>query len=208
MILERIEVGELQVNCYVLAEGKGSAAAIIDPGQDEDEIRKILAKYSLKPEVVINTHGHIDHIGCDDRFGVPIYVHQEDLKLLHDPQANLSTFLMSPYSIDKSVKIETVQEKDIINVGNLVLKVIHTPGHTPGGICLLLESGNDKILFTGDSLFYRSVGRTDFPGASEKILIKAIKEKLFKLPGDTIVYPGHGPSSTIADEIKNNPFLK
>jgi glyoxylase-like metal-dependent hydrolase (beta-lactamase superfamily II) len=207
MILECIEVGEFQVNCYVLAEGRGLAAAIIDPGQDEDGIREILAKYSLKPGLVINTHGHIDHIGCDDRFGVPIYVHQEDLKLLRDPQLNLSGFLMPPYSVDKAAKIEVLKDKDIINFGKLPLEVIHTPGHTPGGICLLLESGKNKILFTGDSLFYRSIGRTDFPGASEKLLVSSLKEKLLKLSGDTIIYPGHGPSSTIGDEIKENPFL-
>ncbi len=205
MILECVEVGQLQVNCYILAEGKNSPALIIDPGDDEVKIRRVLAKFGLTPAVIINTHGHIDHIGCDDKFGVPVYIHQEDLSLLRDPNLNLSAFLASPLSIKSEVKI--VEDNDIISQGKIQLEVIHTPGHTLGGISLLLTDSNAKILFTGDSLFYRSIGRTDFPGADGELLLKSIKERLLKFPVDTVIYPGHGPSSTIGHEKKYNSFL-
>lgn len=205
MILECVEVGQLQVNCYILAENVNSPAVIIDPGDDEVKIRRVLAKFRLIPGLIINTHGHIDHIGCDDKFGIPVYIHREDLSLLRDPDLNLSAFLASPLSIKSDVK--AVEDKDIISQGKIQLEVIHTPGHTLGGISLLLADSDAKILFTGDSLFYRSIGRTDFPGADGELLLKSIKERLLKFPADTVIYPGHGPSSTIGHEKKYNSFL-
>jgi len=207
MILENITVGQLQVNCYVLATGPDREALIIDPGEEPDKIRRILKKHSLMPGFIINTHGHADHIGCDDKFGVPVYIHQEDAALLKDPRLNFSNFLMSPYSVDKHTEVRTLKDKDTISLGELDLEVIYTPGHTPGGICLFMKFEDKNILFTGDTLFYRGIGRTDFPGADEGLLISSIKEKLLKLPFDTVIYPGHGPSSTLAEEIKHNPFL-
>ena len=205
MILEDICVGQMQVNCYILASKNNSSAIIIDPGEEENKIKRILEKHKLKPSFIINTHGHIDHIGCDDRFGIPVYIHENDLALLKDPQLNLSTFLMSSYSIESHIK--TLKDKENIELDDMQLEVIHTPGHTPGGICLLMKKPDDKILFSGDTLFCQGIGRTDFPGADEGLLIKSIKEKLFKLDDDTVVYPGHGPSSTIGEEKRNNPFL-
>lgn len=207
MILEAIQVGQLQVNCYILAVANNSKAIIIDPGEEKDSIERVLSKHSLQPGLIINTHGHIDHIGCDDKFGVSVYVHKLDAPLLKNIELNLSGFLMRPYAIDKKTVIKTVEDKDIIELGEIKLEVIHTPGHTKGGICLLLNSAMPKILFTGDSLFYCSIGRTDFPGASQKLLVKAIKDKLLKLPLDTVIYPGHGPSSTLGAESRNNPFI-
>jgi glyoxylase-like metal-dependent hydrolase (beta-lactamase superfamily II) len=195
----------MQVNCYILAADENSEAIIIDPGQDEDKIKRILNQHRLRPAFIINTHGHIDHIGCDDKFGVPVYIHQEDSALLKNPELNLSNFLLSAYSVKSEIK--PLKDKEIIALGQMQLEVIHTPGHTPGGICLLMKNPKNKILFTGDSLFYQGIGRTDFPGADENQLIKSIKEKLLNLTDDTIVYPGHGPSSTIGKEKKNNPFL-
>ena len=205
MILETVCVGPMQVNCYILAADENSEAIIIDPGQDEDKIKRILNQHRLRPAFIINTHGHIDHIGCDDKFGVPVYIHQEDSALLKNPELNLSNFLLSAYSVKSEIK--PLKDKEIIALGQMQLEVIHTPGHTPGGICLLMKNPKNKILFTGDSLFYQGIGRTDFPGADENQLIKSIKEKLLNLTDDTIVYPGHGPSSTIGKEKKNNPFL-
>lgn len=207
MILETIQVGQLEVNCYILAIADNSKAIIIDPGEEKDLIDKILNKHCLQPGLIINTHGHIDHIGCDDKFAVPVYVHRLDLPLLKSTELNLSGLLMRPYSIDRETVIKTVEDGDIIELGGIKLEVIHTPGHTKGGICLLLNSAMPKILFTGDSLFYRSIGRTDFPGASQKALVKAIKEKLLQLPADTMIYPGHGPGSTLGAESENNPFI-
>ncbi len=205
MILETICVGSMQVNCYILAENTDSQAIIIDPGSEDNKIKHVLKKHKLKPAFIINTHGHIDHIGCDDAFEVPIYIHRQDLALLKNPQLNLSTFLVSPFSVKSKIKV--LEDKEKIELGQICLEVLHTPGHTPGGICLLMRRPSDKILFSGDTLFYHGIGRTDFPGADEGLLIKSIEEKLLNLADDTIVYPGHGPSSTIGEEKKNNPFF-
>ena len=205
MILETVIVGSMQVNCYILASKSNSQAIIIDPGDEENKIRRVLGKHKLKPAFIINTHGHIDHIGCDDKFNVPVYIHKKDSMSLIDPQSNLSTFLGSPYSMKSQGR--TLEDKQNLELDDIKLEVIHTPGHTPGGICLLMLKPNDKILFRGDTLFYQGIGRTDFPGADEATLIKSIKDRLLKLADDTVIYPGHGPSSAIGDEKKNNPFL-
>lgn len=205
MILEIICVGQFQVNCYVLASGKDSPAIIIDPGDECNKIKRLLNKHKLTPAFIINTHGHIDHIGCDNEFSVPVYIHSQDIPLLGNPTLNLSGLLISPYSVKSKVK--ALEDRQDIELDGIKLEVIHTPGHTPGGICLLMKKPDNKILFSGDTLFFQGIGRTDFPGADEAIIIKSIKEKLFKLDEDTVVYPGHGPSSTIGKEKKSNPFL-
>jgi len=205
MILETVTVGSWEVNCYILANGNSSSCIIIDPGSQERKIRQVLDKHKLTPGIVINTHGHADHIGSDDRFGVPVYIHSQDAALLTDAALNLSNFLMSPISIKSQIR--TVEDKSTIRLEGIELKVIHLPGHTPGGIALHLKIPQDNLVFTGDSLFFHSIGRTDFTGSSEQMLIKSIIDKLFILPDDTLVYPGHGPSSTIGREKRENPFL-
>ncbi|MCU0651866.1 MAG: MBL fold metallo-hydrolase [Candidatus Omnitrophica bacterium] len=207
MLLETIVVGELQVNCYILAESTGSQAVIIDPGDDYAKVSKALCSHKLKPGIVINTHGHMDHIGLDGEFGAPVYIHKLDAGMLKDPVRNMSNFFGQSFSIAEDVKIITFEDKEEIGLGKIRFKVLHTPGHTPGGTCFFLELEGKNLLFSGDSLFYRSIGRSDLPGANEKVLINAIKNKLLVLPAQTLVYPGHGPSTTIGEEIKNNPFL-
>ncbi len=205
MILETILVGPLETNCYVLATKADSRAVIIDPGAEECKIKKILDKHKLRPEAVINTHGHIDHIGCDDKFGVAVYIHKLDAPLLENPELNLSSFLSMPFTI--SSDIHTLEQGDKIELGGLSFEVIHVPGHTPGGIALLLADSGNKILFSGDSLFCGSIGRTDFKGGDNELLVKSVKEKLLVLPDDTLVYPGHGSSTTIGEEKRENPYL-
>lgn len=206
MIIEIIRVGALEVNCYVLAVKDGAQAIIIDPGDDENKIRKALDRHKLQAGMIINTHGHYDHIGCDDKFNVEICAHRDELALLKDPALNFSQFLSgSPFSLKN--KLRALADKEIISFAGIELEVIHTPGHSPGGIALLLKKPKEKILFSGDSLFCGAVGRTDFLGGNHEQLIKGIKERLLILPEDTIVYPGHGPSSTIGEEKRNNPFL-
>ena len=201
MILETICVGPFQVNCYVLASGVDSEAIIIDPGADEQKIKRVLAKHNLKAGLIINTHGHIDHIGCDDRFDIPVYIHEKDLIFLKDPELNLSNSLTRPFRLKSDV--HTVKERESIELGSLRLEVIHVPGHTPGGIALLMKGLENNILFTGDSLFCQGIGRTDFPQASEELLLESIRNKLFVFSDETIIYPGHGPSSTIGKEKRN-----
>lgn len=205
MIFEAVCVGEFQVNCYVLARQAGSAAIIIDPGDECATIKRLLERHRLSPALVINTHGHIDHIGCDDEFGVEVYAHDLEISLLRDPGRNLSNFLASNYSVKS--KINGLADGQRIGVDGIQLQVIHTPGHTPGGICLLMKEPVDNILFSGDTLFLQGIGRTDFPGADQETIVRSIKEKLLKLPDDTLVYPGHGPSSAIGKEKRSNPFL-
>lgn len=204
MILETIHVGVMQVNCYVLACSEGARAMIIDPGDQAAKINLALKKHKLKPAMVINTHGHYDHIGSDDEFGSTVYVHKLDLYMLQDAGKNLSASFSSAFRVKSEIK--TLEDKEIIKLDCLELEVIHLPGHTPGGIGLLMKKPQDNIIFTGDTLFNSGIGRFDLEGGSRSQLEKAIKEKLFVLPCETIVYPGHGPSTTIGAEMANNLF--
>jgi len=205
MILETIKVGPMEANCYILASEKNKAAIIIDPGAQERKIRQALDKDGLKPGLVINTHGHYDHIGSDDKFETPVYVHKDDLPLLKDAALNLSGFFSMAYEVKSEIR--TMEDGQVIEYEGIKLKVLHIPGHTPGGVALLLQEPEAKAVFTGDTLFHHSIGRSDLAGGNEASLIKAVKEKLLVLPEDTVVYPGHGPSTTIAEEKKHNPFL-
>jgi glyoxylase-like metal-dependent hydrolase (beta-lactamase superfamily II) len=206
MIIETAVVGAFSVNCYVVAERAGARAVIIDPGDDERLIRALLHKHGLTPGIVVNTHGHIDHIGCDDVFGVPVYAHRDEVAMLRDAQENLSGFLAQPFTVKAAVT--AVDDRALIECDGVTLEVIHTPGHSPGGICLLCRCpAAAGVLFSGDTLFARSVGRTDFPGADEESLLRGIRERLMTLPDETIVYPGHGPRTTIGKERRANPFI-
>jgi len=205
MIIETLELGPLQTNCYLLAVAGGRKAVIIDPGDEEAKIRGALAKHNLQPGLVVNTHGHYDHIGCDDKFAVEVCIHKDDLASLKNPGINLSRLLMTEFSVNAPVRQLTDGER--ICSDGIVLEVIHTPGHTPGGISLLLKAPINKIVFSGDTLFYGGVGRTDFPGASHKQLVSSIKKKLLVLDDLTVVLPGHGPKTTIAAEKRDNPFI-
>jgi len=198
MILEQVVVGSMQTNCYILGEQVSGEAVIIDPGSEPEKIKSRLSRHQLKPKFVINTHGHIDHIEADDCFGVPVLIHSLDLDFLKNPSLNLSGMLGSGFALSREP--QALQDKEEIKLGQLCLQVIHTPGHTPGGICLYLSQ--QKVLFSGDTLFAAGVGRTDFPGSSEEDLYKAICTRLFTLPDDLPIYPGHGPASTIGQEKK------
>ncbi len=207
MILESLPLGAFQANCYVAASREGGRAVIIDPGDEERKIRRLLDKHSLTAGIVVNTHGHVDHIGCDDALAVPVYVHRLDAPLLRDSEENLSGFLATPLRV--RAELTPVDDGSVIECDGVRLEVLHTPGHSPGGMCLLWrQEGAPALLFSGDTLFWHSVGRTDFPGADEETLLAAIKEKLLVLPDDTLVYPGHGPRTTIGRERKGNPFLR
>lgn len=207
MILKKLEVGPLGTNCYILGCEKTLKGAVIDPGGDVGLIKKEIEALKLEIEYIINTHGHGDHIFGNEELkeitGASLLIHEEDAGYLLDPHKNLTALL------GKTVKglqaDRLLKEGDRINIGQeITLTVIHTPGHTPGGICL--DTGED--LFTGDTLFAGSIGRTDFPGGSYQTLINSVRAKLFTLPGDRRVWPGHGPSSTLSHEKQTNPFFK
>jgi hydroxyacylglutathione hydrolase len=202
MILKKIIVGDMEENCYLVADERTRNAIIIDPGDDYDRIKKIIEQNQLTPKFIVNTHGHADHIGADDKFGLPVYIHKLDAQCLTDSGRNLSHFVGAPFTLNLS-SVKTVENGDFIKLDSLSLEVIHTPGHTPGGICLKA----DDLIFTGDTLFFGGIGRTDFPGASEQELLASIRDRLLNFADQTAIYPGHGPSSTIGNEKRRNPFL-
>ncbi|MCU0651233.1 MAG: MBL fold metallo-hydrolase [Candidatus Omnitrophica bacterium] len=204
MICETLVVGPIETNCYVIAAKEGGDAVIIDPGDEPEEIKKILLKHRLKPALVINTHGHYDHIGADSFFEVPVAVHKLDAPMLTDSRKNFAAIFGISFKVTN--KIQLLEDGQRIDSAGIVLKVLHTPGHSAGGISLLVEKPVNNIVFTGDALFAGSVGRTDL-GGSQEALIGSIKDKLLNLADDTIVYPGHGPATTIGEERRNNPFL-
>ena len=201
MRIDILPVGELEVNCYILSSEKTKNAILVDPGDDYPKIKAFLEKQKLMPRFILHTHGHFDHIGADNEFGLPVYAHRLDAELLQSPKKNLSDSFSSSFQVNAEIHI--LEDKETVSLDELSLEVIHTPGHTPGGICL--KSGN--VIFTGDTLFAGGIGRTDFPGASEERLIQSIEERLMVFPDETLIYPGHGPSSTIGRERKRNPFL-
>ena len=205
MIIENIVVGPLEVNCYILGCDDTREAAIIDPGGDADKIIKAIEKGKFIPKLIINTHAHFDHVGgvkaIQDHFKIDFLLHKDDLFLIENLDEQATSFGLG--SIPRPEVNKFVNNEDMVSFGQKVIKVIHTPGHTPGGVCYYV----DNSIFVGDTMFAGSIGRTDFPGSSYETLIKSIKERLFPLGDSVTVYSGHGPSTTIGNEKSHNPFL-
>jgi glyoxylase-like metal-dependent hydrolase (beta-lactamase superfamily II) len=206
MILLRLPLGIYAANCYIVGCPETKKACVIDPGGEHDKIVEALKEYDLTCESIVLTHGHMDHIGglagLAEKTGAQILIHEEDADMLKDPRINLSGS-MGGDAISITAN-RLLKDNDRIDFGNLRLKVIHTPGHTPGSICLKIN----EHLFAGDTLFQRSVGRTDLAGGNQNALVQSIKKKLYKLPEDTVVYPGHGPDTTIGFEKKGNMVIR
>ncbi len=198
LIVEPIVVGELNTNCYVLGNNKSKQAVVIDPGADAGSIKAVLERNALKLNSIILTHGHYDHIGALDDFDVPVYIHANDLEFMKNSDMNLS----ANFGLDKKfdAKFLVVKDGQTVVVGDMHITVLHTPGHTPGGICLKVGA----MLFSGDTLFCRGIGRTDLPGGSFEQIKRSIKEKIFSLNDDIIVFPGHGPATTVKEEKAGN----
>ncbi|NQV04387.1 MAG: MBL fold metallo-hydrolase [Candidatus Omnitrophica bacterium] len=201
MYLKTLIVGMMEANCYIVGEESTKEVFIVDPGGDYKKIKKIIDADGLRPQAVINTHGHGDHIGADGEFGLPVWIHRLDAEFLQDPSKNLSGAFGFLLKTKKATRL--LEDGDILKIGQHSLEVIHTPGHTPGSICLKGEG----VVFTGDTLFCEGVGRTDFVYGSEDDIMRSIKERLLRLDDDYVVYPGHGPTSTIGNEKTNNPFI-
>lgn len=207
MKIIRMEVGSIGTNCYIVFSEGSRDAAIIDPGGSTDRILSVVKNEQLNVKFIINTHGHADHVWANlavkKAVGAPILIHEDDADMLNSGHRNLSAFIGGSVSCGPADKL--LKEGDVIKIADdIELTVIHTPGHTPGGICLLTEG----VLFSGDTLFAESIGRTDFPGGSYRQLITNIKDKLMPLDDDLKVLPGHGPETSIGWERKMNPFIQ
>jgi hydroxyacylglutathione hydrolase len=201
-----IPIGPMGANCYVIYCEETKEAAVIDPGGDPSKIIQYLNQNGLKLKYIINTHGHIDHVAGNDQLrdvtGAKLLIHELDAGMLANAKLNLSGFMGFDTTFNPADQLLT--DGDSIEVGKIVFEVVHTPGHTRGGICLKA----DGIVFTGDTLFNCSIGRTDFPGGDFNGIIDSIKSRLLNLPDDTEVHPGHMGSSTIGYEKKHNPFVR
>jgi hydroxyacylglutathione hydrolase len=206
----------LQCNCYVLAERPGTDAVIVDPGQRAmGQLRRILDENRLTPAAVLLTHGHIDHMWSaqkvSDAFGCPTYIHPEDRFMLTDPiygfGPRLAQVAMGVLFREPKLVVELDRDGDKIDVGAVSVNVDHTPGHTRGSVCFRVMADTD-VVFTGDTLFERSIGRTDLFGGSGRDLYRSIVGKLLVLDDKTVVLPGHGNSTTIGAERRFNPFIQ
>jgi glyoxylase-like metal-dependent hydrolase (beta-lactamase superfamily II) len=209
MKVNRLVLGEFQTNCHVVRqEDAATDCLIVDTGLEAGGLMRFLEQHGLTPQALVLTHGHADHIvGLEAlRRAFPaakVYIHRLDAPLLTDPEGNLSAFAGVPFTTAPADVL--LDDGDVVTEAGVTLRVLHTPGHTPGGICLYAET--DGILFSGDTLFADGVGRTDFPGGDARQLIESIRTRLLDLPAETAVYPGHAMRTTIGREKAHNPYL-
>jgi len=210
MKIDCLALGVHETNCYVLRSTETTKdCLIVDPGLGAEELTAFLKEHEISPVAVVLTHGHIDHIGGIGLLRqsypeIKVLIHELDAKMLQGARDNLSALMGCPFTAEPADV--QLQDESWIEQAGIKLQVLHVPGHTPGGVCLY--SSQDGVVFTDDALFAESIGRTDFPGGSMSQLARCIKEKLWTLPDQTVAYPGHGPSTTIAAEKTRNPFLR
>ena len=207
MQIERFIVGMVGTNCYVVSNEETSECFLVDPGAYSDKVIAYIREHELKPQAILLTHGHFDHImAVDDirrAFHCKVYVHMDEAELLRDPSMNLSgTMGTEQFSMEAD---ELLRDGQSLKLLDCEWKVMATPGHTKGSVCYYLDS--EEVLFSGDTLFAESLGRTDLPTGSVQQIVRSIAERLFELPEDTMVYPGHGEPTTIGHEKKYNPVV-
>lgn len=206
MNFQLVIVGPLETNCYLYFCPETRECAVIDPGAEADQIFPLITHLNLKPVIILNTHGHVDHTGANveikDRYRAPIGMHQDDLPLLEENIQLEFGLMLGAKPTPRPDRL--LVDGDEVRIGQTSLKVIHTPGHSPGSVCFYTPG----ILFSGDTLFCGGVGRTDLPGGSWKDLIRSLRTRVLTYPEETVVLPGHGPRTTIGEEKENNPFLE
>ncbi len=205
LLVHQLSVGPLQVNCFVVACQRTREAMVIDPGEDGTRILQLAESNGYQVKKIVNTHGHFDHIGANqpvkEATGAVLMMHEADLPLLQNARNHAQAYGLTVSPSPDPDKF--LNEGDVFSIGEQSFSIFHVPGHSPGSICLL----SDGHLFVGDVLFAGSVGRTDLPGGDFDALIEGVREKLFRLPAETIVHPGHGPDTTIGREKQTNPFV-
>lgn len=206
MILETLVVGMIQANCYLVGDAKTGEGVVIDPGGDVPVILRALEAHKLKPVAILATHGHFDHVeglaGLKRATNAPILVHKSDMPLIQGMTTQGQLFGIRVEAAPPPDRF--LEDGDTLPVGGLTLQVLHTPGHSPGSVCFLV----DRSVFVGDLLFAGSIGRTDLQGGDYDTLIRSVQQKIFTLPADTTVYPGHGPATSVGVEKRTNPFFR
>ena len=204
--VKQLTVGMVGTNCYLAANQMTKEAVIIDPGDEAKRIDRLIRENGYQPQAILLTHGHFDHVMAVDalsaEYGLKVFAHELERETLEDPELNVSGMLGRTMTFHAT---DFVRDGELLNLAGYTFQVLLTPGHTKGGVCYYLASEN--VLFSGDTLFAGSVGRTDFPGGSRGTLVGSIREKLLALPDETIVYPGHMESTTIGAERTGNMFL-
>ena len=211
LLCETFPVGPLMCNCTILADSETKEAIVVDPGGDAERIAEIAAHHGLTVRHIVHTHGHIDHIfgtrEVKERLGGAIELHAGDL-FLYDGFAMQAQFLGLPSERGVLPVDRFLAHGDELEFGKKNLRVLHTPGHTPGSVCFSLVDADTGLVFSGDTLFRRSVGRTDLWGGDQPSLFRSIRERLYTLAPETVVVPGHGPKTTIEEESAKNPFVQ
>ena len=206
MIIKKLEVGPIMANCFIVGCETTKEAAVVDPGDEADRILMELAKSDLKVKYLINTHGHFDHVGANKRMkevtGAQLAIHPDDEPMLEQLSQSATMFGLNAENSPPADIL--LKDGDTISFGEITFNIIHTPGHSKGGVCLYTKGH----LFAGDTLFAGSIGRTDLQGGDYDALISSIKNRLLPLDEETIVYTGHGPETTIGNEKRMNPFLR
>ncbi|MFE8702484.1 MBL fold metallo-hydrolase [Cytobacillus sp. FJAT-54145] len=205
---EQIPLGPLQTNCYILSN-ENKSCLIVDPGEEGKKLVNHLQQRKLKPQAIILTHAHFDHIGAVDHlrehYKLPVYIHEKEANWLMDPVLNGSQFFMLGNSIKAKPAEHVFVKEDKMTIGDFTFEVFETPGHSPGSVSFYFEK--EGVVVAGDALFQGSIGRTDLPGGNHNQLISSIHNKLLVLPEETLVLPGHGPTTTVVEEMDSNPFL-
>ena len=200
-------LGPVQTTCYVVSsQGR---AVIVDPAANATKIIQYLGTKKLIPEAILLTHGHFDHIGAVNelaaKYSLPIYAHKSEKEYFDQPEVNLSTMTYQPFVLSEDLDYHWLADGATLTCLDTQVKIFHVPGHTSGSLCYYFVK--DRMVFTGDTLFKQSIGRTDFIYGNHQQLVTGLRQKLLTLPDDTLVYPGHGDCTTVADEKRNNPFL-
>lgn len=214
LLVEGFPLWFFETNCWVVAPGEHGPCVVIDAPPDPDAIAARIEHHDLHPVALLTTHGHIDHVGgigdLVERYPMPVYVHDLDRRHVLDPSQQARFMFRGEVDFPEPADVRSIDDGDVLEVAELRFAAVHTPGHTPGSTCFLLDDPSPEegdLLFSGDHLFAGSVGRTDLPGGSWDDLMRSMRDKIMGLPPETRVAPGHGPGTTVGRELAVNPFL-
>jgi len=207
LVFDSLETGPIMTNCYILGDSDSKQAFVVDPGGHVGAIRSALDRHGLECKTIINTHAHFDHVGGNAELkkatSAELLIHPAEAELL--PVLSHQGQMFGITLEDSPPADRTIEEGDLVELDGIKLEVLHTPGHSPGSICLVVAG--EGMILVGDLVFQGSIGRTDFPGGSMQTLVENVKTKIFKHPDDTKLYPGHGPATSVGVEKRSNPFL-